>query len=529
MFFDRISIIIIMVIIMGLFDSLRTPKWKHKDWQKRMQAVKFELDDEQILADIAKNDESTSVREEAVKKIKDKKILEDITYNASDSSIRLRAVRKIKDETILEDISRNNPYNRIQTAAINNIKNEELLINIAKNNENSDVRIEAIKKINNQNALANIFKTTTDNEVRNIIVLDKINNEYILKDIDGDEILLNIIKNSGEKSANKAIDKITDKESLVKLFQTKKPECSSEILDKAFKKIDDDSLLKIIVLECPFTLYNSSLSYTALKRIKNGDIILDIFNNSPDSNIKKEARKILTENYPNLLKDIDASDLNNINLLIENNDEFSLAKIITSADQSDENRTKALNHINNELILKDIVLLDEVGIDYLYYRLDALEKISNEIVLAEIVDNTGKTTFHEEVEISLKAIEKISIQKILSDISLNNRNTTKLREKAIEKITNKETLKILTNDSTKEIVRDRKIVGYSDRDGAEYENESAEVFPIRSAAERRIIELDNIEINKQYEENDKRKLEDCEIEYKQYKDDYILKKKNSAK
>ena len=132
MFFDRISIIIIMVIIMGLFDSLRTPKWKHKDWQKRMQAVKFELDDEQILADIAKNDESTSVREEAVKKIKDKKILEDITYNASDSSIRLRAVRKIKDETILEDISRNNPYNRIQTAAINNIKNEELLINIAK-------------------------------------------------------------------------------------------------------------------------------------------------------------------------------------------------------------------------------------------------------------------------------------------------------------------------------------------------------------------------------------------------------------
>ena len=78
-------------------------------------------------------------------------------------------------------------------------------------------------------------------------------------------------------------------------------------------------------------------------------------------------------------------------------------------------------------------------------------------------------------------------------------------------------------------MRDRKIVGYSDRDGAEYENESAEVFPIRSAAERRIIELDNIEINKQYEENDKRKLEDCEIEYKQYKDDYILKKKNSAK
>ena len=87
-----------------------------------------------------------------------------------------------------------------------------------------------------------------------------------MKDIDGDEILLNIIKNSGEKSANKAIDKITDKESLVKLFQTKKPECSSEILDKAFKKIDDDSLLKIIVLECPFTLYNSSLSYTGIDR-----------------------------------------------------------------------------------------------------------------------------------------------------------------------------------------------------------------------------------------------------------------------
>ena len=43
---------------------------------------------------------------------------------------------------------------------------------------------------------------------------------FFLKDIDGDEILLNIIKNSGEKSANKAIDKITDKESLVKEYFT---------------------------------------------------------------------------------------------------------------------------------------------------------------------------------------------------------------------------------------------------------------------------------------------------------------------
>ena len=39
---------------MGLFDKFRKPKWQHEDWEVRSEAVK-ELDDQKILAEIAKN------------------------------------------------------------------------------------------------------------------------------------------------------------------------------------------------------------------------------------------------------------------------------------------------------------------------------------------------------------------------------------------------------------------------------------------------------------------------------------------
>lgn len=96
-----------MAILMGLFDKLKTPKWKHKDVHKRMSAVKFDLDDQHILADVAKNDDFGQIREEAIKKIKDEAILEDIAHNASHSEIRERAVRKIKNEGVLIDIAKN--------------------------------------------------------------------------------------------------------------------------------------------------------------------------------------------------------------------------------------------------------------------------------------------------------------------------------------------------------------------------------------------------------------------------------------
>ena len=56
------------VILMGFLDSLRKPKWQSKDWKKRLEAVK-ELDDQEILIDLAQNDPDKDVREAAVKRL----------------------------------------------------------------------------------------------------------------------------------------------------------------------------------------------------------------------------------------------------------------------------------------------------------------------------------------------------------------------------------------------------------------------------------------------------------------------------
>lgn len=53
---------------MGLLDSIRKPKWQSKDWKKRLEAVK-ELDDQEILIDLAQNDPDSDVRETAVKRL----------------------------------------------------------------------------------------------------------------------------------------------------------------------------------------------------------------------------------------------------------------------------------------------------------------------------------------------------------------------------------------------------------------------------------------------------------------------------
>lgn len=82
------------VILMGLLDSLRKPKWQSKDWKKRLEAVK-ELDDQEILIDLAQNDPDKDVRAAAVKKVDDKSVLISISENDPDLDVREAAVKRL--------------------------------------------------------------------------------------------------------------------------------------------------------------------------------------------------------------------------------------------------------------------------------------------------------------------------------------------------------------------------------------------------------------------------------------------------
>lgn len=76
------------------FSDLFKPKYKNSNPSVRREAVK-ELDDQNILIEIAKNDDTGYVREEAVKKINDESVLVNIVKNDSIIEVRLEALKKL--------------------------------------------------------------------------------------------------------------------------------------------------------------------------------------------------------------------------------------------------------------------------------------------------------------------------------------------------------------------------------------------------------------------------------------------------
>ena len=61
-----------------------------------------------LFAEIAKNDSDTSMRHRALNALKDQAVLSEIAKNDDeDTLIRMRAVRKLKDKTLLMDIAKN--------------------------------------------------------------------------------------------------------------------------------------------------------------------------------------------------------------------------------------------------------------------------------------------------------------------------------------------------------------------------------------------------------------------------------------
>lgn len=99
---------------MGLFDRFTKPKYEHKDWQVRREAVK-KLSDQKTLIEIAKNDSNFSVRCAAIRNITDQNVLAEIVkdeeYRRPDE--REIALRSITDEKILLNILHTTKLNYI--------------------------------------------------------------------------------------------------------------------------------------------------------------------------------------------------------------------------------------------------------------------------------------------------------------------------------------------------------------------------------------------------------------------------------
>ena len=186
---------------MGFLDKIFKPKWKHKDYYIRLQAVR-ELDDQKALIEIAKTDSSRVVREDAVKKINDISVLRDIANNDSEYYVRKEAVKRfrdkigtIDDESVLIDIAKNDSNYDVRKEAVKKISDESVLIDIAKNDSEGDVREEAVKKINDNSVLIDIAKNDSANRVRLAAI----------KNIDDESLLIDVAKNTSDNNVRETI------------------------------------------------------------------------------------------------------------------------------------------------------------------------------------------------------------------------------------------------------------------------------------------------------------------------------------
>lgn len=167
-----------------IFTKLIKPKWQSTDPEVRKMALK-EIDDPNIINEMAQRDESTAVRRAAIHKINDLSLLDSIMQHEADNGVREVALQRFKqllagqkeDNTIplatrlerinhlsqtelLEYLVKQGQEAELRLAAAQHIDNQELLADIAINDPSSKVRLAAIERVNQQSQLEQVFKAT---------------------------------------------------------------------------------------------------------------------------------------------------------------------------------------------------------------------------------------------------------------------------------------------------------------------------------------------------------------------------------
>jgi len=170
-----------------IFSKLIKPKWQHVDLEVRRTALK-EIDDPNIINEMAQRDSSVAVRRAAIHKINDLTLLDSLIQQDADSSIREVALQRFKQllagqkenvvllETKLEWVKRELPIELIEyiakhgqefelrLIAVQRISHQEILADIAINDPSSKVRLVAVENLTQHSYLEQVFKSTRNRD-----------------------------------------------------------------------------------------------------------------------------------------------------------------------------------------------------------------------------------------------------------------------------------------------------------------------------------------------------------------------------
>jgi hypothetical protein len=169
-----------MELNMTIADWFR-PKWRHSRSSIRWRAVES-LTDQDVLANIAKNDVDWRVRETAVKRLTSQTILADVAKNDDWGSVRKAAVDRVTDQAVLADIAKHDEDEDVRKVAVDRVTDQTMLTDIAKNASSSSVRKAAVDRVTDQSALADVAGNDKDEDVRKA-AMKHVTDQAVLADV----------------------------------------------------------------------------------------------------------------------------------------------------------------------------------------------------------------------------------------------------------------------------------------------------------------------------------------------------------
>ncbi|RTE65508.1 DUF349 domain-containing protein [Amphritea opalescens] len=190
-----------------MFAKFFKPRWQHNKATVRIRAVHRlspgNTEHREVLARLARQDQSVDVRLAAVEKIAAPDLLSDILAHDEDPDIR-RSVAKRICEIILDP---GYTYSQ-QHECISCLQDENMLAHIALNSENSKLQQQAIQRINDQHSLISVIVNGNCTQLRQLAA-EKLESSELLeqaaKAIRGrDKTVYRIIRNKQQQQQEQA-------------------------------------------------------------------------------------------------------------------------------------------------------------------------------------------------------------------------------------------------------------------------------------------------------------------------------------
>ena len=134
------------------------------------QEIVYKLEDQALLAEIARTDPNAQVRREAVYKLDEQTLLAEFEKQDGNAWVRLRVAEGHPDQKLLADIAKNDKDEKMRIVAIRKLTDQAALAEIARNDEKKQWRWkdqrEAIKKLTDQAVLTAIALSDEDSGLR---------------------------------------------------------------------------------------------------------------------------------------------------------------------------------------------------------------------------------------------------------------------------------------------------------------------------------------------------------------------------